>query len=68
MRETLIATQDCSMLGHVAWLIVDGNFVGATVVDCEADVHAGIMRQRGLLVDTNRVDLVHKTAWMIIIR
>lgn len=68
LDKTLLATEDCSLMGRKVWLVVDGDFVGGSVVDCEADVHRGIMKQRGLLVDTNRADLVHKIAWMIIIR
>lgn len=68
LRRTLLAAEDCSLLGYNAWLIVEGHFIGGTIVDCEADVHAGEMKQRGLLVDTNRVDLVHKEAWLVVIR
>jgi len=35
-------------------------------VDCEADVHKGQMRDRGLLVDQPREDLVSAYGWLVL--
>lgn len=64
----LVAPADCDYLGSQGWLVTEDDVYNVTVVDCEADVHSGQMRQRGLLVDTNRLDLVHKKAWLVIVK
>lgn len=66
--DALIAPSDCSLLGRKGWLLTNkGDFVWALVVDCEDEADKGIMQKHGLLVDTNRADLVHKVGWLVLI-
>lgn len=64
--DTLVAPADCRLLGREGWLIVGGEVIEVVAVDCEADVHAGQMESRGLLVDTNRKELVHLEGWLVL--
>lgn len=64
--EILIAPANCNLLGREGWLIVEGKIYPVIVVDCEADIHAGMMKDRGLLVDINKEYLAHKTGWAIL--
>lgn len=38
----------------------------ALVVDCEQDAHSGQMAERGLLADTNREEMAHRRAWLVL--
>ena len=64
--EVLVATPNCKQLGKSGWLIAGGRVMTAKVVDCEADVHAGQMAERGLLVDASRRWLNHKAGWLVL--
>lgn len=64
--DLLIAPADCALLGRSGWLITNGNVYSSIVVDCQADVHAGIMESRGLLLDANRRELAHKQGWLVL--
>lgn len=64
--DVLVAPSDCQLLDRDGWLIVDGKILTAKVTDCENGDHAGQMAERGLLLDTNRLDLAHKEGWLIL--
>lgn len=64
--DILVAPADCGMLGKRGYLVTQGKVIPATVVDCEADVHSGRMKQDGLLLDSNQEELTHSTGWLIL--
>ena len=64
--DILVAPADCGLLGRSGWLIADGRVMSAKVVDCEADIHAGQMAERGLLADANMKSLGHLKGWLVL--
>jgi len=64
-QDTLIAVEDCNLLGYEAIVKVDGKEHKSQIVDCEAS-HHNHMKERGLVADINNPDLVHKEAEVII--
>lgn len=64
--DLLIAPADCSLLGRDGWLMVGDEVYTVIVVDCENGNHAGMMADRGLLLDQPREDLVSKYGWLVL--
>lgn len=64
--DLLVAPSNCDLLNKNGWLIVRDQILTVKVVDCEQAKHQGQMDAWGLLADTNRKDLVHEQAWLII--
>lgn len=62
----LVAPADCGLIGRSGWLVTGGNAMPALVVDCEQDAHSGQMAERGLLADTNREEMAHRRAWLVL--
>ena len=64
----LLAVQDCRYVGRIGVLVVEGERLRALVVDCQADADIAMasLSSLGLLADTNRADLVHKQARLVI--
>lgn len=68
-NNVLVAVDDCNLLGRYGWLLTQDTWVAIVVVDCEADVHDGIMKKHGLLADVaDRADLVHQTGWLLFVK
>lgn len=64
--DLLIAPADCALLGRDGWLFVGDEVYSVIVADCEADVHRGQMKERGLLVDTNDSRLVSEYGYLVL--
>lgn len=64
--DVLLAPSDCGLLGRDGYLISNQQIFSALIVDCEARHHKGQMRQRGLLADVNRLELVHQKGYVIV--
>lgn len=64
--DLLGATAECKWLGKSGLLLSGLKRKTILIVDCEADVHKGQMQERGLLVDINNEDLVHKKGWLLL--
>lgn len=64
--DVLLAVPDCNLVARQGWLISETGIYSAVIVDCEADDHKGQMAERGLLADTNRDDLTHQWAWVVV--
>ena len=64
--DVLVAPSDCRLLNRTGWLIVDGKILTIKVADCEQAEHQGQMKERGLLADTNKKELISKQGWLII--
>lgn len=64
--DALVAPADCGLLDKSGWLITGGEIWTVKAVDCEASSHAGMMNERGLLADTNREELSHRRAWLVL--
>lgn len=62
--EVLTAVEDCALVGHSGWLIVNGDIHTAIVIDCEADVHRGQMASRGLMADVNLDEV--GSGWLVL--
>jgi len=64
----LLAVQNCRYVGRTGVLIVEGEPMPALVVDCQddADIAAASLKSLGLLADTNRAELVHKRARLVV--
>lgn len=64
--DVLSAPANCNLMARQGWLITSRGVFSTVIVDCQADEHKGQMEARGLLVDTNREDLVGTRGWLII--
>lgn len=64
--DVLVAPPNCNLLARQGWLITESGVYSMVVVDCAPDKYKPLWDKRGLLVDTNRVDLVGEKAWMVI--
>lgn len=64
--DVLLATQDCDDLARWAWVLVDGQILNGLVVDCSRPEDRQEMVRNGLVADTNRKDLIHKFAFIVV--
>lgn len=64
--DVLVAPANCNLMARQGYLVTNRGIFDAVVVDCQADEHAGQMEARGLLVDTNRRDLIGARGWFIV--
>jgi hypothetical protein len=64
--DVLSAPSNCNLMARQGWLITSKGVFSTVIVDCQADEHKGQMEARGLLVDTNRDDLVGANGWLIV--
>jgi len=61
-----LAVEDCNLLGHRGYLIVEGSGIyPACVVDCQQEKHEPLS-ERGLLADVDRADLGHRQAFLMV--
>lgn len=63
--DVLLATPDCGDVSRWAWVITDGKVLSGLIVDCAADCDRLTMIERQLVADTNRDDLTHRYAWIV---
>ena len=62
--DALIATADCKYLGKEAIIVTGRNHYKALVVDCSSEPQ--VMKERQLVADINRPELVHQRVYLII--
>jgi len=61
-----VAVEDCNLLGHRGYLVVEGTGVyPACVVDCQQAKHEPLS-ERGLLADVNVAELGHRQAYLMV--
>lgn len=59
--DVLLATPDCGDVSRWAWVITEGEVYEALIVDCSEEWNDKL----GLVADTNRDDLTHQWAWVV---
>jgi len=61
-----LAVEDCGLLGHRGYLVVEGSGVyPACVVDCQQQKHEPLS-ERGLLADVDVAELGHRQAYLMV--
>ncbi len=65
--EVLVAPPNCQLLAKQGWLVTESGVYSAVVVDCaDNPLHIKQFKDRRLLLDCNRKDLVYEWGWLII--
>lgn len=60
--DVLLAMPDCGLVSKWVWVITDKGVESGLVTDCSENWDDSL----GLVADTDRADLVHGFAWIII--
>jgi len=60
--DILLATPNCNDVSKWTWVIVDGNVLDGLIVDCSNEWDDTL----GLVADCDRLDLVHKWAFIVV--
>lgn len=59
--DILLGTPNCNDVSRWAWVITDEGVESGLIVDCSFEWDHSL----GLVADTNRQDLVHRYAWIV---